>query len=469
MRVMLVQPNSASAVKSVLGATGVPLGLAYLAATLRDEHDVRVVDALTLDYTLDDLRREFRKYEPDVVGVTATTPAIYDAYAVARLAKKLNPEVKTVVGGPHVTFTAEETLAECEAIDVVVRGEGELTLKELLSAWERGLPLKGVGGITFRHKSKIRSNEPRPFMKNLDELPFPAYDLLPMKKYEISGHRFGNVMTSRGCPFKCIFCASSTLFGKKWRARSPENVIDELRLLRDEYGIREIEFLDDTFTLSKKRAERICDLMIRERLEISWSCSSHVNTVSKKLAEKLKKAGCHSVYVGVESGSQRILDIIGKNTTLEKAERAVKTLKEAGLNVLASFIIGVPGETVSTIKSTIRLAKKLKPTYAQFTLCTPFPGTKLFELALKRGLLLTRNWARYTTLEPVMSIPGMTAEQLKKWLRKAYLSFYLRPRFLLEQILCRRFFVLKKALLGTLASLMTEARGEKHGRNSIDS
>ena len=261
-------------------------------------------------------------------------------------------------------------------------------------------------------------------------------------------------MTSRGCPFDCIFCASSTLCGKIWRARSAENVIEELRLLSTEFGVKEIEFMDDTFTLSMRRAEKICDLLIKERneggMDISWSCSAHANTINRELADKLKRAGCHDIYIGAESGTQKVLDFIGKSTTLERVSKAVKTVKQSGLNVLTSFIIGVPGETVRMIKDTIKFAEKLNPTYAQFTICTPYPGTRLFAIAKEKGLLITKDWRRYTTVEPIMNIPGISAEQLRKLLNRAYISFYLRPRYVLSELLNRRFFIIKKAISGAL-------------------
>jgi radical SAM superfamily enzyme YgiQ (UPF0313 family) len=454
MRIMLVQPNSASIVKTVLGTTGVPLGLAYLGSVLREEHEVRIIDGLTLNYGTEELKSALRKYEPDVVGITATTPAIYDAYEVAGLAKEFNPDIKTVIGGPHATFTAKETLDECPALDVVVRNEGELTAKELLYAFEKNAPLKNISGISFRDGGEVKETEDRPFINNLDEIPFPAYDLLPMSKYKLGNHRYGMMMTSRGCPFNCIFCASSTLCGKIWRARSAENVIEELRMLNTEFGVKEIEFMDDTFTLSKRRAEKICDLMIKEGngggMDISWSGSAHANTMNRELAEKQKKAGCHDVYIGAESGSQKVLDFIGKSTTLERVSKAVETVKNAGLNVLTSFIIGVPGETVRMIKDTIKFAEKLNPTYAQFTICTPYPGTRLFAFAEGKGLLITQDWRRYTTVEPIMNIPGISTEQLRKLFNRAYISFYLRPRYVLSGLLNRRFFLSKKVFYGAL-------------------
>ncbi len=442
MKVLFVVPPQASDIKRVLGVTGVPLGLAYLAANL-PEHDVKIIDCLTENFNLAELERKIRLYGPDVVGLTATTPAIYNAYEVARMVKRILPDCKVVIGGPHVTFTAGGTLRECEGIDIVVRGESELTLHQLIQAWDKGLPINKIAGLTFRSNGVITQTPDRPFIQNLDTLPFPAWEKLPMEKYKFNGKRFGMIMTSRGCPFDCIFCSSSQLCGKIWRARNPENIVAELKLLHDEVGIREIEFMDDTFTLNNDRAERICDKIIKEGLDISWTCSSRVNTINRKLAKKLNAAGCHTVYFGIESGSQKILNRVGKGISLEQSRKAVKIARGAGLNSLGSFILGLPGETERTIKNTIRFAKGLGLTLAQFTTATPYPGTKLYYWAKRKGLLRTARWSDFTTLKPIMAVPGMSLNQLKSALTKAYLSFYLRPMFIFDQIRARNFLIIK--------------------------
>jgi len=445
MKVMLILSPSKFALKDKVGITGIPLGLAYLASFIeKDNHEVKIIDSATLGYKIKDIKNRIEEFNPQLVGVTATTSSIYDAYNVAKLTKSLNPEIKVVAGGPHVTFTAKQTLKECPFIDIVVRGEGEETFKELVnnleSYTENASSLKKIKGITFKNNGRIEETESRPFIKNLNEIPFPAYHLLPMDRYRLEGKRFSAIMSSRGCPFSCIFCSSSALFGKVWRARSPENVIEEIKLLKNKYRVREIEFLDDTFTLNNKRAGKIAELLIKENLGISWSCSSRVDTINQSLIEKLKKAGCHTIYLGIESGSQKILNIISKGITLTQAEKAVNLVKKVKLNTFGSFIIGIPGETVKTIKKTIDFAKKLSPSFAQFTICTPYPGTKLFDMAKEKGWLLTKNWAKYTILDQVMRIPGTVTTNLSKWLLRAYLSFYMRPRFIFEQLKRRDFF-----------------------------
>lgn len=442
MRVLLVVPPQKSDIKKVLGVTGIPLGLAYLASSLSG-HEVRIIDCLAENLNMAELERELRRYNPDVVGLTATTPAIYDAYRVAGMVKGINPDCRVVIGGPHVSFTAEETLRECRDIDAVARGESELTLRELVRAWERDSPIKGIRGISFRCNGSSAGTPDRPFIKDLDRLPHPAWEIVNMENYRFNGRRFSMVMTSRGCPYNCVFCSSSQLCGKMWRARSPENVINELRILHDEFGIREIEFMDDTFTLNSGRAGEICDGITREGLDISWTCSSRVNTINRWLAGKLKKAGCHTVYFGMESGSQEILDMAGKGIRLEQSRKAVRIAREAGLNSLGSFILGLPGETERSIKKTIRFARGLGLTLAQFTTATPYPGTKLYMWAKGKGLIRARGWSDFTTLIPIMEVPGLTLSQLKRSLSRAYLSFYMRPRFFLNQLKARNFILIK--------------------------
>ena len=440
---MLILPPSESAIKSILGTTGPPLGLAYLASALEEKgHEVKIVDSLAMGYDLEAVEKSIKRFDPELVGITATTPAIYDAYRVANVAKQINPNCLTVLGGPHATFTAVETLAECPQIDVVVKGEGEQAMVELAS----GRAFGDIRDLVFREGDKVRENERGMFMKNLDELPFPAYHLLPMDRYRMGNVKFAAMVTSRGCPFRCIFCSSSRLFGKTWRGRSPGNVLEEIKSLREEYRVKEIEFLDDTFTLHQKRTEEICDLIRKERTDISWSCSSRVDTINEKIAEKLKGAGCHSVYLGVESGSQRSLDLLKKGTNLREAEKAVTISKKLRLNTIATFIIGIPGETVRAIERTIKFAKRLAPTLAQFTILTPYPGTELYEFARRNNLILTSDWSKYTTLNPVMKIPRLTERKIKWFLRKAYASFYLRPSSILKIFKLGGFSLLKAIL-----------------------
>jgi radical SAM superfamily enzyme YgiQ (UPF0313 family) len=413
---------------------------------LRQNHEVKIIDSSILNYTIGDVERELRSFNPDVVGITSVTPSIYEAYKVAETAKKVREDCTVILGGPHATFMPRQTMKECEYIDIIVRGEGEETTRELIENIEKGVPLNKVKGITFRKENGIIDTEPRPFIKNIDDIPFPSRDLLPMHLYKFNGVKYTTMLTSRGCPFGCSFCSSSRLFGGYWRGRSPENVLEEIKTVYGEYGIRNIEFMDDTFTLDQKRAEKICDGIIEQGWDISWGASSRVDTLSKELAEKMKKAGCWIIFLGIESGSQKILDTIGKRITLEQAKKAVEILKDAGIQVLGSFIIGFIQDTKETIKETIKFAKSLNLDYAEFSILTPYPGTPIFDYAKKNNTLLTEDWSKYTATEPIVKIEGISEKEVKALFQKAYITFYLRPKIVMKWLKNKQFSFIKTGI-----------------------
>lgn len=253
-------------------------------------------------------------------------------------------------------------------------------------------------------------------------------------------------MTSRGCPYNCIFCSSSLQFGKQWRGHSVSRVIDELKTLRYKYNKREIEFLDDTFTLNMKRAIELTNKIVEEGIDIRWSGSARVNLFNDEIAKSMKKAGAHTVYFGIESGSQKILDFIGKGITLDLAKISVAKANRAGLHTLGSFIIGFPDDTVKDVKTTIKFSKKVGVTVAQFTIATPYPGTRLWDYVIEKNLLLTRNWRKFTTLSPVIKLKNFTSDQILKWLSWAYISFYVRPLYLLKDLANTHGFVFKRLI-----------------------
>ncbi len=450
MRILLISPPTISAIKAIVGTTGPPLGLAYLASMVRDEHDVKIVDSLAENLSFEDVRKIIKKYDPDLVGITSTTSMIPDAYKVSRMAKEHNENVKIVMGGPHVTFTPERTMKECPCVNYVVRGEGELTFKELVDTLEKNGDPSNILGLSVNKGDKVKNNPARPLIKDVDTIPFPSYDLLPMDKYEVDGIKFGTIMTSRGCPFNCAFCSSSLQFGKRWRGHSDDRVIEELKLLREEYGRKEIEFLDDTFTLNRPRAIRISRRIRDEGLDLSWSASSRVDIFTNEVAEALKYGGCHTVYFGIESGSQKTLDFIGKRITPEQSLAAVKKAKAQELHALGAFIIGFPEETKEDIKKTIKFSKKVGVDYAQFTVATPYPGTRLWDYALSRNIILTFNWRKYTTLDPVMKLMHFTTKEITKFLHLAYISFYVRPLFLFKDMVTHGGFIVRRAIPNAL-------------------
>jgi len=460
VRVLLVQPPSRSAIREVLETSSPPLGLAYLASCLEEEgEEVRIMDCIVLGASHRDVKREIESWSPDLVGVTATTPAHNDALRVLKEAKEAG--AFTVAGGPHFSFIDLEALRKYRFIDFVVRGEGEETLKELVRALERGRDVSEIRGLTYRRGEVAKRNPDRPLIENLDSLPMPAYHLLPMGMYRFEGYRHATTMTSRGCPFRCTFCASSKLFGKRWRGRSPGNVADELELLVYKYKVRNVEFLDDTFTLNARRAEEICDEIKRRGLDISWACSSRVDTINRRLLSKLKAAGCYIIYYGVESGSQRILNLMRKGIRIAQVVKAFKETVKAGIERLASFILGFPGETVETIKKTIRFARFLNPDYVQFTVCTPYPGTELYHELKSKGAILVEDWSRYDALTPVFWVreEGMPPWEVARWVKRAYVSFYTSPRFLIQQLRKKRFIIWRKVFKAVRAYLTGRVEG----------
>jgi len=363
--------------------------------------------------------------------------------------KRACPNAVTIMGGPHVTFLPSETLMKCQQLDIVCVGEGERTIRELAQAVEGKASLSSVRGIVYRSGNRIAETLPQPLIDDLDSLPFPARHLLPMNRYTVLRKKatIGHVITSRGCPFNCIFCASSLLFGRKFRARSPRNVIDEVEEVVSDYNPDTLEFTDDLFTLDHRRVEAICDEMKNRRLDVPWACSSRVDTISRELLLKMREAGCVFIYFGVESGSQRTLNQMRKGITISQIENAVRWAKEIGIEALASFIIGWPGETIDDVENTLEFAKRLDTDYAQFSFATPYPGTELYNLAKNQKLLLTDNWSEYTAGRPVIYTGEYPVEDLPKLLLHAYKSFYLTPRMILRNLKKGRVSLLLASIL----------------------
>jgi magnesium-protoporphyrin IX monomethyl ester (oxidative) cyclase len=450
MRVLLVNPPAPS-VESFAnaGINAPPLGLAYIASVLeRAGHKVEILDCQALGLRLDQVKEEIRVRQPQVVGVTSTTPTIYSVLEIVKAAKEVDGGVTTVIGGPHASFTPRETLSSSGELDFVVIGEGEYTMLRLLDALAEDGSLEKVEGIAFRKErgkgngngngkgGEILETARRPYIEDLDSLPFPARHLLPMDKYRILGRNLTviHVVSSRGCPFRCIFCSSSALFGKKFRARSVGNVIAEIEDALTRYKTRNVEFMDDTFTFNRGRVLEFCEEVKRRGLDISWGCSSRVDTITKDMMEKMREAGCSIIFFGVESASQRTLNLIGKGVTVDRAVKVIKWAKDVGIETLASFVIGFPWETIEDMKNTIRFAKKLKPDFVEFSVATPYPGTPLYDLAKERGLLEVEDWSKYTTIKPVMKGENFSIKDVRRLMLLSYGKFYLNPSFLINQV-----------------------------------
>lgn len=438
MDVLLINPYDENAVKNGLGFITPPLNLMYLGGALEDASlSVKIID--------DDLEKLGHlkvsqiatKLEPSVVGITATTSTIKNAFEYANIIRKVLPDSLTVIGGPHATFMPEETLKSCPSLDAVVVGEGEEIMVELAEYGDRNsAKLEDIKGIVYQDlkNRNIKSNPPRPLIKDLDSIPFPARHLVPFNSYGTTKDQTSDMITSRGCVFSCGYCSSSLIMGKKFRTRSPGNVADEIEELMENYQIKNIAFMDDTFMLNKRRADAIADEIKSRRLDIGFVASSRVDMVDKNLLEKLKSAGLSTLYYGVESGSQRILDLMKKGITLKQAEDAVRAAKGVGVEVLTSFILGFPGETREEIDETINFSIKLNADYSQFSILTPFPGTPIYHELKEKNLIETENWDKYTVLKSVIKYDklGLSKKMVERKLAQAYFKFYTRPRYLLK-------------------------------------
>lgn len=387
----------------------IPMGLAYVASVLEKEGiEVKVQDFLSSKYSKEKLARRIADYAPEIIGITSVTMNYPIASQILKHCKEIDQNIITVIGGPHVSFWAEEALREAPWIDIVVRGEGEYTMLEIA----RGKSLREIDGIAFRENEDIVLSKPRQWIENLDELPLPARHFFPLYRYRALSGECG-LITSRGCPFNCIFCIGHKMVGKKGRFRNPKLVVDEVEEILD-YGFKTINVVDDLLTLNRKHLYAFCDEIIARKLKFKWTAFSRVDTVNPELLGKMKEAGCFFICYGVESGNQKILDMARKKITPAKIKEAVKLSKDAGIKSLASFIIGLPGETKETLNETVNFAKELG-TYYGFHLLSPFPGTEVWERAKEYKLrILTNDWLKYNANEAITETEGASAEELNK-------------------------------------------------------
>ena len=387
-----------------------PIGLASLGAILRNtKHQVSIfdVDALKKGSDIDfseeyrrlnlyqqglnnnqhwvwqEIRKVLEDYKPDLVGITAMTPKFGSVLKTAEVVKNYNPKLPILVGGPHPTLLTEQSL-KSKNIDIAIKGEGERTILELVKAIENNSDLRKVKGISFKKNNKVFHNPLQEPIKNLDEIPFPARDIL-MNPKSYTSEDMGVIMASRGCPFNCTYCCH--FWGRCVRFRSPKNVVREIKEVKHQYNTRQFEFKDDTFTINKDWVTEICDRLISEKLKINWGCSTRVNLLDEKLVKKMKKAGCNAIKLGIETGSERILKEIKKGVTFEQMKKIGKTLDKVGMFWSGYFMMGLPNETEEDILKTYKFMKELNPYYAGLGVYNPFPKTELFDQGVKMGLL----------------------------------------------------------------------------------
>jgi len=420
----------------------IPLGIAYLAAVLEKEKcSVNVIDCQVLKPTQRELESKLTEYQPDLVGVTTSTLTYEPAVQILKMAKRVLPDCVTLVGGPHVTVMDKETLGTVPEADIVVRGEGEQTILELART-AFGSHMQGldeIAGITFRKNGHIDRTCDRPFIQNLDQLPFPAYKHFPLHKFRVFGKTYLPIITSRGCPFQCAFCLTSRMCGRKFRIRTPKNVVDELEWLRETHGADAFALYDDTFTFDKTRAHKICEEMKTRKVDVPWDCRTRVDKISQGLLAEMRSADCQLIHFGVESGSQKMLDAMKKGTTVEQNEKAISWAKDAGISVAISVVLGYPGETVDLLNQTFDFIRKTEPDYVYVCVAIPYPGTELQSLLKELGWKMSTEWNRYDEQTHVFSNPLLPSEKIVE-ARRAFYNHFLSPSYVLRQSLKGTFY-----------------------------
>lgn len=432
MKVLLIQPNYDAHVIHP------PLGLGYLASFIREKgHVVKIFDGTLKNAGPSDFENEVKLFNPEVVGVSVLSRGYEKVREIIKLVRKVNKRAIVVIGGTQLTAAPKEVLSDLKGNFGVI-GEGEITFSELLAFLNKeGGDIKKVEGIVFRDKSGHQViTAPRKLIENLDSLPFPAWDLMPPSQYRIvpilepaQAFPVAPIMTSRGCPFNCSFCASNITWGKRIRFRSPENVMREIILLKEQFGVKELHFADDNFTMDIKRAEKICALMISSKINLPWQCPNgvRIDRLTQGLLDKMKKAGCYSVGLGIESGSQKILNKAEKNLDLKIVPEVLKRLKNSNIESYGFFILGLPGETKDTIRETINFALTNNFDRAWFNIFTPYPGSKVFNSWLGKRAFSAIDWDKHDCSTGIMASKDLSTKDLEKWQKIALLKFYLRP------------------------------------------
>jgi len=434
MKITLVNPPYPPSVHS--HPPFIPLGIAYLGAVAeREGHEVTVIDCQAEKLSYEAFRSRLEQNPSDLVGVTATTLLYKSAMQLVAIAKQVHPQAVTMLGGSHGTFWDENALDEYPSLDVVVRREGEATFIELLDKLQSKTSFNNVLGITFRSKeSKITRNPDRPFLEDLDSLPFPAHHLLPLETLKRMGKVLFPLITSRGCVYWCDFCSTVRMFGRGYRMRSPKNVVDEMEMVHSNYGISQVTFYDDAFTVNRDRVLKICEELHTRKLKIEWDCGTRVDMVDRELLKTMRDAGCIAVWLGVESGSETILGAMNKSIKLNQTRLAYKTAHEVGLMTIANTVLGFPGETEQTARETINFVKELNPDDVGFYVATPYPGTPMYEQVKKNGWLRVTDFDKYDTAGPTFETPWLSMKRLAEIRYKAYQEFYLRPGYVIKMM-----------------------------------
>ena len=441
-KIVLLFPPFSPGFKSKYGMP--PLGVTYLATVLKNNKvKISIIDAQMEGLTMDQIEERIKKEKPDLLGISVFTQYFVLSKTIAERIKQVLPKTKIVFGGCHINSTKDETFKYTTAVDYLVYGEGEYALLELV----KGESLEKIKGLIYRDNNKIKINEPREFIENLNALPYPDFNLIQNFNINFCNAPYANkkpmisILASRGCPYNCAFCDIHHTNGRKLRLRSVDDVIEEIKYNIKKYNIKYVIFKDSTFTINKKWILDFCEKLIEDNLKVGWHCNSRVDTLDEEMLRLMKKAGCNNISFGVESGSQRILNLLRKRITIRQIVKTFKILNKVGVESHAAFIIGSPTETLVDVKKTIFLAKKIKPTFAQFCKGVGYPNTAFYDMAVEKNLI-DPYWYTKTTIvygESYLIDPTFGGEiqpnfDTEEWIKIAHRGFYLRPGYVLTAI-----------------------------------
>jgi anaerobic magnesium-protoporphyrin IX monomethyl ester cyclase len=424
--------------KSTGGACQEPIFLAYAAAVLEKNNlEVELIDCRPNYINLKSLSEKITE-NTGLIVMQTSTPSINLDLETAKYLKEKNKNIKIAFVGTHPTALDQEILRKNPFLDLVLRGEYDYTVLEVALALKNKKSFEKIKGITYRQGEKIIRNENREYIMDLDKLPWPARHFLPIEKYFepiFIGQPTLRIITSRGCPFQCKFCLWPQLMhGRMFRTRDPIKVVDEIEHLKEKYKIKEYYFDDDTFTVNPKRVEKICDEIIKRKINLPFDCLARVDTVNSNLLKKMKEAGCYVIRYGVESSSPEILKNIRKQITPEQIKIAFQETKKARIKTHATVMFGLPGETKETIKETIRFVLKLDPDYAQFPVAVPYPGTEFYNFVKEKGWLKSNDWGDFEGGKAVVEYPNLNRQEIEKASKTAYKKFYLRSKYIFKKI-----------------------------------
>lgn len=467
MRILLVRPHNIGNINTRLPESlnkrqGVlpPLGISYIASILEKAgHVVKILDVIALNLIVNEVRQNINEFKPEIVGITTMTPTLFGALELTKIAKEAGSI--TILGGPQLSIYPKETLSY-PYLDYGINGEGEYAMLALINALEKKINPDSIKGLIYKKNNDVYINEPV-IVEDIDSLPFPAYHLLPMDKYNsiIGLYPVSTMISTRGCPYKCNFCFKQPS-DKKFRLRSPNHVVNEMEYLVKKYKVREIMFYDDVMTLHRFHVVGICEEILLRNLKVKWETPARFEHVDKELLRLMHRAGCIRLRYGIESGDEKILRLMNKEIDLRLAKEIFKLTKDAGIETFAYFMIGYAHETEATIRKTINFALDINPDLVMFTVVTPLPQTPLYDLAKEEELITTDYWREFTLGNRRSQRIPFFSPEAEQWTKKAYTRFYLRPKYIFRRLSkIRSWDGFKKCWQAFQGIFMFEMRGSK--------